>query len=247
MTAFSLYTTMAGLQGLTARMDATAANISNAQTTGYAAVQAATEASTYNGANAPAGADSAALTPGPDTSEGAITETGDPFDVAVHGNAWIQVQTPDGTSALTRDGSLQINNAGILVDSSANPVLGVSGQPISLPTLSKLEIGADGTVSGVPASQPGGPAQSFGQISMVATPAGYLKPLSGTLMQPPAGTTLLPDPAATMHQGFLNGSNVDPTKSMMDMITDSRSYQLQTDMMKTQTSGTDLNALVAQG
>jgi flagellar basal-body rod protein FlgF len=82
---------------------------------------------------------------------------------------------------------------------------------------------------------------------MVATPAGYLKPLSGTLLQPPAGAVLLPDPAATMHQGFLNGSNVDPTKSMMDMINDSRSYQLQTDMMKNQGSGTDLNALVAQG
>jgi flagellar basal-body rod protein FlgF len=247
MTAFSLYTTMAGLQGLTARMDATAANISNAQTTGYAAVQAATEASTYSGANAPAGADSAVLTPGPDTTEGAITQTGDPFDVAVGGNAWMQVQTPDGTSALTRNGSLQVNNAGILADSAGNPVLGVSGQPISLPTLSKLEIGADGTVSGVPASQPGGAAQNYGQISMVATPSGYLKPLSGTLMLPPAGATLLPDPDATMHQGFLNGSNVDATQSMMQMINDSRSYQLQTDMMKNQSSGTDLNTLVAQG
>jgi len=247
MTALSLYTTMAGLQGLTAKMDATAANIANADTTGYAAVQAATEASTYSGANAPLGADAVVLTPGPDITEGAITQTGDPFNVAIGGNAWMQVQTPNGASALTRNGSLQVNNSGILVDSTGNPVLGVSGQPISLPTLTKLEIGADGTVSGIPASQPNGPAQTFGQISMVATPSGYLQPLSGTLMLPPAGAALVADPNATMHQGFLNGSNVNTTQSMVDMISDSRSYQLQTDLMKTQSGGTELNTLVAQG
>jgi flagellar basal-body rod protein FlgF len=238
---------MAGLQGISARMDATSANIANANTTGYAAVQAATEASTYSGANAPSGADSAVLTPGPDTTPGPVSQTGDPFNVAIGGDAWLQVQMPNGTSALTRNGSLQVNNAGILVDSAGNPLLGVAGQPISLPTLTKLEIGADGTVSGIPASQPNGPAQTFGQISMVATPPGYLQPLSGTLMLPPTGATLVADPNATLHQGFLNGSNVDPTKSMMDMISDSRSYQLQSDLLKNQNNGTDLNNLVAQG
>ena len=51
-----------------------------------------------------------------------------------------------------------------------------------------------------------------------------------------------------MHQGYLNDSNADPTQSMIEMIDDSRSYQLQTDLLKSQSGASgDLNALVAQG
>jgi flagellar basal-body rod protein FlgF len=246
MATLGLYSTLAGLQGLTARMEATASNISNAQTTGYAAVQAATESAFYAGPNAPPGAAAALLTPGPDTQQGSLTQTGDPLNIGIGGDAWLQVQTPNG-NALTRDGAIQINSSGILADGAGNPLLGVSGQPISLPSVSKLEIGADGTVSGVLSSQPGGAAQTFGQIGLIATPAGYLTPLSGTLMQPPAGVALQPAINASLHQGYLNGSNVDPTRSMMDMISDSRSYQLQTEMMKTQSSSQGLNTLLAQG
>jgi flagellar basal-body rod protein FlgF len=247
MAGVSLYTAMAGLQAISARMEAVAANLANAQTPGYAAVQAMTEAADYQGSNAPPGADAMVLTPGPDLQQGGINHTGDPMNVALGGDAWLEVQTPTG-NALTRDGSLSLSSAGILTDSAGNPVLNTGGQPISLPSLAKLEIGSDGTVSGVPASQPGGPAQIFGQINLVATPSGTLTPLSGTLYSPPAGATLSPATNGSLEQGYLNGSNVDPTQGMMEMIADSRSYQLQADMMKTQSgSEQNLNTLLAQG
>ena len=243
----SLFTGMAGLQSITARMQAVASNLANAQTPGYGAVQAMTQPDFYEGSNAPAGADAAALNAGPDTTQGAPNHTGDPMDVALSGDAWLQVQTTDG-NALTRNGSLAISSAGMLTDSAGNPVIGTSGQPISLPPLAKLEIGTDGTVSGVAAADPSGPSQQFGQIALVSTPSGTLTPLSGTLYAPPAGAALTPSTDGALHQGYLNDSNVDPTQSMIEMIDDSRSYQLQTDMMKTQgTSSADLNTLVAQG
>jgi len=100
----------------------------------------------------------------------------------------------------------------------------------------------------VPASTPGGPTQTYGQINLVATPSGTLTPLSGTLYSPPAGATLSPASNGSLQQGYLNGSNVDPTQSMMEMIADSRSYQLQADLMKTQTgSDQNLNVVLAQG
>lgn len=238
---------MAGLQSINAQMQAMAANLANQQTPGYAAVQAMTEAANYQGSNAPAGADAVALTPGPDLTQGSLNHTGDPMNVALGGDAWLEVQTGAGP-ALTRNGSLSLSNAGILTDTAGNPVLGTGGQPISLPNLAKLEIGSDGTVSGVPASSPGGPAQVYGQINLVGTPAGTLTPLSGTLYSPPAGATLSAAADGSLHQGYLNDSNVNVTQSMMQMIADSRSYQLQTDMMKSQgSSAGDLNALVAQG
>jgi flagellar basal-body rod protein FlgF len=247
MQSDSLYTGMAGLQAITEKMQSVASNLANAQTPGYAAIQAMTQPDFYQGSNAPAGADAAVLTPGLDLTPGPLNHTGDPMNVAVGGNAWLQVQTADG-NALTRNGSLSISAAGLLTDSAGNPILGTGGQPISLPPLEKLEIGSDGTVSGVAAANPGGPAQSYGQIALIATPAGTLTPLTGTLYSPPSGATLSPASNGSLHQGYLNDSNVDPTQAMIAMIDDSRSYQLQTDMMKNQGSASqDLNALVAQG
>lgn len=247
MQSDSLYTGMAGLQAITARMQAVASNLANAQTPGYAAVQAMTQPDFYQGGNAPAGADATALNAGPDLTMGPPSQTGDPMNVALSGDAWLQVQTADG-NALTRDGSLAISAAGILTDAAGNPVLGTNGQPISLPPLEKLQIGTDGTISGVPAANPGGQAQQYGQIAIIATPPGTLTALSGTLYAPPAGAALTPSANGALHQGYLNGSNADPTQGMIEMIDDSRSYQLQTDLMKSQSSSSqDLNMLVSQG
>ncbi len=247
MQSAALFTGMAGLQAIDANMQAVTANLANQQTPGYAAVQALAEAANYQGGNAPVGADAVALTPGPSLALGGLHHTGDPMNVALGGNAWLEVQTQNGP-ALTRDGSLSLSSAGILTDTAGNPVLGTTGQPISLPPLARLAIGTDGTLSGVPSATPGGPSQTYGQINMVATPAGVLTPLSGTLYSPPAGAVLDPAPDGSLHQGYLNGSNVDATQSMMQIIADSRSYQLQTELMKTQ-AGADasLNLLVSQG
>jgi flagellar basal-body rod protein FlgF len=247
MSADSLYTSMAGLQAITADMQATSANLANVQTTGYSAVQTAVEAAPYEGSNAPGGADAVALTPNPNLTAGPLQHTGSAFDVAVSGDAWLEVQTPTG-NAISRNGSLQVTNAGILADSNGNPVLGTGGQPISLPPLARLEIGSDGTVSGVPANSQNGQTQVYGQINIVATPPGTLTPLSGAMFAVPAGGALQPTANGSLEQGYLNGSNVDPTQTMMNMISDSRSYQLQTNLMKTQSGGgAALNTLVAQG
>lgn len=243
----TLFTGMAGLQAIIARMQGVASNLANAQTPGYAAVQTMTEAAYYQGGNAPAGADATALTPGPDLAQGPLKETGDPMDVALDGNAWLQVQTSAGT-ALTRDGALQISADGILTNAAGNPVLNSGGQPISLPQLAKLEIGSDGIVSGVPAANPSGPTQKYGQIALIATPPGTLTPLTGTLYAPPSGATLTPTSDGSLRQGYINESNVNSTQAMIEMIDDSRSYQLQTQLMRMQ-SGSDanLNLLLAQG
>ncbi len=189
MSADSLYTSMAGLQAITANMQATASNLANVQTTGYSAVQTAVEAAPYTGSNAPGGADAVALTPNPDLTAGPLQHTGSAFDVAVNGDAWLEVQTPTG-NAISRNGSLQVTNAGILADNAGNPVLSTAGQPISLPQLARLEIGSDGTVSGVPANSQSGQTQVYGQINIVATPPGTLTPLSGAMFSVPAGAAL---------------------------------------------------------
>ncbi len=247
MSIDALYTAMAGLQAANAQMAALSSNLANAQTTGYAAVQAATEAAPYQGTSAPGGADVVALSAGPDTQAGALTHTNDPMNLGFGGDAWMEVQTPSGV-ALTRDGMLQVTNAGILADSAGNAVLDPNGQPISLPRLANMQIGPDGTISGVPAGQAGGPSQSYDQIYLVGTPQAPMTALGGSLFQPGAGAALQPAQNGSVSQGYLNASNVNVTQAMMELIDTSRSYQMQTDLLKTQ-SGTNqqLNTLLSQG
>ena len=58
-----------------------------------------------------------------DMSTGSIEQTGNPLDVALSGNGFLTVQTPQGPR-YTRNGSLQLDASGTLVDLSGNPVLG---------------------------------------------------------------------------------------------------------------------------
>ncbi|MCB8874906.1 flagellar hook-basal body complex protein [Acidisoma silvae] len=246
MSADSYYTGMASLQAISAKMDALSANLANTQTAGYQAVQAVAQAAPYAGANAPPGADVVALSPGPDLRPGALTHTGNPLTVGLGGDGWLEVQTASGT-ALTRNGTLQISAEGLLADGDGNPLLGADGNPISLPKLTSLTIGSDGAISGVPVGQPG-QTTSYGQLALAATPAGAMRALSGSLFLPADPTQLQQSPAAKLSQGYLNGSNVDSVKSMVELIDVSRSYQMQTNLMKTSSDNSRaLNTVLAQG
>src|SRR5580658_5385 len=58
-------------------------------------------------------------------TEGTISQTGNPLDVAINGNGFFIVQ--DGTTqAYSRDGSLQLNQDGVVTNSSGQAVLGYS-------------------------------------------------------------------------------------------------------------------------
>jgi flagellar basal-body rod protein FlgF len=247
MSIDAFYTTMAGLEAVGARMDALSSNLANLQTPGYSAVQALTESAPYEGGAAPAAADVVALAPGADTTAGSLTHTGNPMDLGLSGDAWLEVQTATGP-ALTRNGAVQITSDGILADSNGNPVMDVAGNPISLPKLSSLSVGSDGTISGVPASQPGAQSQNYGQINLVATPAAAMTSLGGSLFAPADPNALTQSQAGSVSQGYLNASNVNPTSEMVELVDASRSYQLQTELMKTQSgNGQQLNSFLAQG
>jgi flagellar hook protein FlgE len=75
-------------------------------------------------------------------TEGAISQTGNPMDVAINGNGFFQVQTPSGV-AYTRDGSLQLNSQGFLTNDSGALIMGYAA-PVSGSTSSSS--GALGTI-----------------------------------------------------------------------------------------------------
>jgi len=61
-----------------------------------------------------------------DFAQGDVTQTGNPFDVALAGPGFFKVETVDGIQ-YTRNGNFALNSEGVLVDPSGNPVLGQGG------------------------------------------------------------------------------------------------------------------------
>ncbi|MFZ2008269.1 MAG: flagellar hook protein FlgE [Stellaceae bacterium] len=92
-------------------------------------------------------------------TEGAISQTGNPMDVAINGNGFFQVQTPSGV-AYTRDGSLQLNSQGFLTNDSGALIMGYAA-PASGSSSS-----SSGALSAIQVSEGNLPASATTSLSM---------------------------------------------------------------------------------
>lgn len=226
-----LYTAMAGLETATSQLATVAQNVANANTVGYSQVQTAAMALPYQGDSALPGADVTPMQPGVDTTAGAFKQTGGTFDVAVH-NGWLLVQTASGGLALTRNGALAQGADGLLVTQSGEPVLDANQQPISLPNLDGVTIGADGTISGIPAGSGSQQPRVVGQLYLADTPpAGSLTPVGNSLYTLAPGVQPNPAANATVVQGALEQSNVSPESSMVELIASTHSFSMLTQVI----------------
>jgi len=149
-------------------------------------------------------------------TEGQMTSTENPLDLAIAGDGYFEVETPVGTR-YTRNGVFQLNAAGELVTSSGQRVLGEGGQPIILPPNSTdVTITRDGTIS---TSQ--GPA---GRLRLVRfeDEQSMVKLADG--LYDADGQDALPAEGAEVMQGMVEGSNVQGIIELTRMIETVRSY-----------------------
>jgi len=224
----------AGMAAQQQRLDAVSNDLANANTTGYKRVRVGFRDLVYtqtgrSSAQGPrTGAGAAAVDAGRAFQQGAIQRTEQPFDVAIQGEGFMRVRLPDGKQALTRDGSLHVDEAGKLVTSSG----GVIQPAVTLPATangSNVSIGPDGTVLA------GG--RRVGRIELVSVrspqqllPVGdnaFLATAeSGAVRAAPATTTLT--------QGALEMSNTDVADAMVAMIESQRAFQLTSKAIQTQ-------------
>src|SRR3954463_16011654 len=143
-----IYLSMAGAKATMQRQDALANNLANASTTGFRAELQAFRAVPVRGDGASTRVYALESTVGYDAPPGPVPTTGRSLDVAPKGNAWLAVQSLDGSEAYTRAGALQVNNEGLLVTPTGLPVLG-DGGAITLPPNGAVEVAADGTITTV--------------------------------------------------------------------------------------------------
>lgn len=151
-----------------------------------------------------------------DLSEGAFKKTGNPLDLALHGDGYFTIRTAAG-ERYTRNGTFTIDNAGQLVTNQGDPVLAEGGQPIFFsPQDSSITIATDGTVS-----TENGPLGKLA-IASFANPRG-LKREPGQMFS----TNQAPVPATgvQVEQGMVEQSNVRPIVEMTRMIDVQRAYE----------------------
>ncbi len=225
-----IYLLMTGMNSIQDRMTASTNNLANVGTTGFKAQQPAFEAVPFYGQGLPDRADVVTQEEQPNFKSGPIQTTGRPLDVAIDGPGWIGVQAPDGSTAYTRDGSLFVASSGTLETAGGHPVLDQSGNPIVLPALSQVTIGSDGTISGVPQGQQPDQIIAYARIDLANPPAQNMKRRPDGLFQDGNGR-FSTDGTVTLQVGALEGSNVSSVGVMVDMIKNTRLFQMQTQIL----------------
>jgi flagellar basal-body rod protein FlgF len=165
-------------------------------------------------------------------------QTGRSLDIAVEGDGWIAVQNRDGREAYTRAGNLKITENGLLQTASGLIVQGENG-PISIPADTSIVIDKDGAVS---YAVPGGSIQTQTVIDRLKLVKFDNKDLArgddGLFYASIQAEPVQSDPNLKVLSGFLEASNVNPVDAMVRMLSLSKQFDLQMEMLKNaQTNG----------
>ena len=228
-----VYTAATGLRAHMAAQAAIANNMANASTTGFRADRVVFDRIELKGGGAAweARAPTSEEVRGADFAPGSVQQTGRPLDVAVGGEAWLAVQAADGSEAYTRRGDLEVAPSGVLQTGDGFIVMGQGG-PITLPPASSVTIGSDGSISIVPQGDTTGTPQVVDRLKLASVQGSDVVKGLDNLLRVRGVGALPADLNATVQGGALEGSNVNMTQALVDMIENQRSYEVQANMMK---------------
>jgi flagellar basal body rod protein FlgG len=185
-----------------------------------------------------------------DFDQGKLHQTGNMYSVALNGQGFFAVRTPEGVQ-YTRNGNFSKDNQGRLVDPLGNPVLNNQGDEILIPPSFSAPLIDDGGVIKV-RDETQGVDQVVGRLQIVDFPELYdraLKaqsPFQPVLSKgkqghyiPQPGTPQVPAQATKVVQGYLENSNVEPVLEMVKMIDVYRSYEADQKAIQVQDSTLD--------
>ena len=161
-------------------------------------------------------------------SQGTLTQTTNPYDLAINGAGYFHVQMPDGTDAYTRAGNFALSPEGQVVTDKGYVV----APGIAVPaTATAISVNAQGQVQ---ATVPGQTApQTVGQFELTRFPnEGGLSMVGDNLLTetPASGSPQSAVPGSpgfgTIQQGFLEAANVNAVEEMTSLITAQRAYEM---------------------
>jgi flagellar basal-body rod protein FlgG len=239
----SLYIAKTGLDAQQTQLDVIANNLANVSTSGFKRSRAVFEDMLYQTVRE-AGAQSTQTTTVPSGLEigtgvrsvattrihtqGNLSQTSNPLDLAINGEGFFQVQQPDGTTAYTRDGSLHRDAQGQVVTSNGMPL-----QPaITIPaTALSVTVGQDGTVQITTAGNATPTTVGTIQLATFINPPGLSAQGQNLYVETAASGTPSTNTAGTngtgsINQGYVETSNVNVAEELVNMIQTQRAYEL---------------------
>jgi len=226
-----IYTAMTGAKHILEQQATTSHNLANATTTGFRAQIDQFRAVPVQGAILPTRAFVVDSTTGSDFRGGAIQHTGRELDVAVQGDGWIAVQAADGTEAYTRNGSLKMDENGVLLTRDGLTVQG-DGGPLSIPPGRNIAVAKDGTISLVPDGSAATGLTSVGRLKLVNPAEADLVRGDDGLFRLKDGNAADADPNVTLISGALESSNVNVVDEMVNMISLARQFDMQMKLLQ---------------
>jgi len=214
--ASSGLTTQSGAMGVISN------NIANLQTTGFKGSRAAFQNLMYaNLGNISIGSGVGLAATQLDFAQGPMQQTGQPLDAAITGNGFFRVTDANGGSFYTRAGNFSQDSNGSLVLQGGSQSFMLQ-PPVQIPSwASNINIASDGTVTGTV----NGKTETFGQIEGASfpNPEGLYQVgenlfaesgASGDAVAGQFGSGML----GSLSGGYLEGSNVDLSTQMVDLI-----------------------------
>ncbi len=246
----ALWNSKTGLDAQQTRMTVISNNLANANTTGFKRDRAVFEDLVYQNIRQP-GAQSSQDTQLPTGlqlgtgvrvvateklfTQGNISQTDAPLDIAIQGRGFFEIQLPDGSMAYTRDGSFTLDSQGQIVNSSGYVLQPAITIP---PNVASITIGVDGTVSTLTAGE-SAPVQ-VGNIQLVdfinetgLQPRGENLFLETASSGSPTPGTPGQSGLGTMIQGSLETSNVNVVEELVNMIETQRTYEVNSRAIET--------------
>jgi flagellar basal-body rod protein FlgF len=222
----------AGLRSRMESLEMLANNVANASTGGYKSdrefysLYVAPEAASDQPSSMPL-----IERPWTDFSQGALTATGNPLDLAISGSGFFAVNSPSGP-LYTRNGSFSLSKDGRLVTSDGYPVRAEGGGNLTLNASAWVEISADGTVRQDNNVAGRLELRDFPKLgTLVKRGDNYFRPADASVQPQPAGS-------ASVKQGQLEASNAGNAESAVRLINVMRQFEM---LQKAVSLGLEMN------
>ena len=237
----SLWIARTGLDAQQTKMDVTANNLANVNTTGFKKSSANFEDLTYQSqqTQVPTGLQVGTgvrlVSTEKNFTQGNLQKTDNLLDIAIQGNGFLQVQLPDGTTGYTRDGSLKRDNQGQLVTSDGYLIT----PPVNIPAnTSSITISADGLISITQQGSSGTTQIGQLQLASFVNNGGLLSMGQNLYLETASsGTPNSGNPSSnglgSVLQGYTESSNVNVAEELINMIQTQRAYELNTKVINT--------------
>lgn len=243
----SLWIAASGMQGQARLTETIANNLANVNTTAYKKANVHFQDLYYQTVTATGSETSDSVSPvgielgtgsrvsgiTRDFTNGSLNATSSELDLAVIGDGFFEIQLADGSLAYTRDGHFHRDANGRIVTEDGSVV---AGAPTIDPQATDITITQDGTVT----VKVNNETQNAGELTISRFPNNEgLRPIGNNLfMQTEASGSVTKGPPnengrGGIRQSFLEGSNVDVVKEMVDMIAAQRAYEVISKSIKT--------------